>query len=101
MTVYVHVTLKVKAAGVTDFVATMKKAVPILEAHGWRLVLALAQRTGRLNTVIDIWELEDFDHFDRGLKGLTADPRFPEIKAVLDANVQSETIVFADRLNYV
>jgi hypothetical protein len=51
--------------------------------------------------VIDLWELEDFVHFDRGLKSFIADPRFAAIKAALDETVQSETIVFADRADYL
>lgn len=100
MSVFLHVTLEVEAAGLADFSATMAQAVPILEAQGWRLAAALVQRTGRLNTVIDLWELRDFNHFDEGLQTLVAHPRFAEIKAGLDRTVKSETIVFADRAGW-
>lgn len=101
MSVFIHVTLEVKAAGFTRFVETMGQAVPILEGLGWKLTGGFVQRTGRLNTVIDIWELEDFEHFDRGLKAFVAAPGFLAIKAALDETVTSETIVFADRLPYM
>ncbi len=100
MAVFLHVTLEVKSAGMTRFVEAMGEAVPILQSHDWVLVGAFVQRTGRLNTVIDLWQLEDFGHFDRGLKALIADPRFAPIKAVLDETVDSETIVFANALSY-
>ena len=100
MSVYVHVTLEVKAAGMARFVEVMGETVPLLEGWGWKLVGAFLQRTGKLNTVIDLWELDDMNHFDAGLKQFVAHPRFPAIKAVLDETVQSETIVFADRLSY-
>lgn len=101
MSTFLHVTLEVRAAGMSKFMAAMGEAVPILEGHGWRLAGAFVQRTGRLNTVIDLWELEDFGHFDRALQAFIADPRFPPIKAVLDETVLSETIVFADRAPYM
>ncbi|MBS0408587.1 MAG: NIPSNAP family protein [Proteobacteria bacterium] len=101
MSTFAHVTLEVRAAGMAKFMAAMGEATPILEGHGWRLAGAFVQRTGRLNTVIDLWELEDFGHFDRALKAFIADPRFPAIKAVLDETVLSETIVFADRAPYM
>lgn len=101
MSVYLHVTLEVRAAGMAAFMNAMAEAVPILEANGWRLAGAFVQRTGRLNTVIDLWELDDFNHFDRALQAFIGHPRFGEIKAVLDETVQSETIVFADKAPYM
>lgn len=100
MSVHVHVTLEVKAAGMARFLEAMGEAVPLLEGWGWKLQGAYLQRTGRLNTVIDLWELEGMNHFDAGLKKFVAHPRFAAIKAVLDETVQSETIVFADKLAY-
>lgn len=101
MSTYLHVTLEVKAAGLARFSAIMGEAVSILQGNGWKLAGAFVQRTGRLNTVIDLWELEDFGHFDRGLQAFIAHPRFAQIKAVLDDTVLSETIVFADKAAYM
>jgi hypothetical protein len=72
----------------------------MLESWGWKLTGAFQQRTGRLNTVIDIWEVEDMNAFDSVLKRFASDPRFPALKAVLDETVERETIVFADRISY-
>jgi hypothetical protein len=100
MSVHLHVTLGVRAAGLAAFCGVMGEAVEILEGHGWKLAGAFVQRTGRLNTVIDLWELDDMNHFDAGLKAFLAHPRFGAIKAVLDETVISETIVFADKAPY-
>ena len=101
MSVFLHVTLEVKAAGMARFVETMTEAVSLLEGEGWRLAGAYVQRTGRLNTVIDVWELRDFNHYDAGLKAFAAHPRFAALKAALDETVQSETIVFAAKAAYI
>ena len=102
MSVYLHVTLEIRAEGLARFLEAMQTtAVPILEAEGWRLAGAFVQRTGRLGNVIDLWELEDFQHYDRALKAFGAHPAFPAFKAVLEETVISETIVFADAAAYM
>jgi len=101
MSTYLHVTLEVEAAGLARFHQAMGQALPILEGAGWRLAGAFVQRTGRLNTVIDLWELEDFNHYDRGIKALTGHAAFKDIAATLAETVRNETIVFADRAPYM
>ncbi|HEY2658285.1 MAG TPA: NIPSNAP family protein [Caulobacteraceae bacterium] len=102
MSVYLHVTLEVTGAGLGRFLEAMEKtAVPFLEGEGWRLAGAFVQRSGRLGTVIDLWELDDFQHYDRALQKLMADDRFAAFKAVLDDTVISETVVFANKASYM
>lgn len=102
MSVYLHVTLEVYAAGLGRFLEAMEKtAVPFLEGQGWRLAGAFVQRTGRLGNVIDLWELDDFQHYDRALQALMADACFPALKDVLAETVISETVVFADKATYM
>jgi hypothetical protein len=99
--VYLHVTLEVKAAGLGRFHDIMAETVPILEGHGWKLAGAFVQRTGLLHTVIDLWELEDFNHFDRALKALMAHPRAAFLMEGLAETVTTETVVFADKAPYM
>ena len=75
--------------------------MPFLEGQGWKLSGAFVQRTGRLGNVIDLWELDDFQHYDRALQALMADPAFPAFRKVLSETVISETVVFADRASYM
>ena len=100
MSVYLHVTLEVHAAGMQKFMATMEEIVPIVEGAGWKLAGAYVQRTGRLNTVIDLWELDDYNHYGRGTGAIGKHPRARELVAALAETVQSETIVFADKAPY-
>ena len=99
--VFLHVTLQVRAEGLTKFFETMELALSIVEPVGWKLRGAFVQRTGRLNTVIDLWELEDFTHFDRGIRALGSHPKSRKLRAALAETVESETIVFADRAPYM
>lgn len=101
MSVYLHVTLEVEAAGMSRFLGAMGEITPILESEGWRLAGAFVQRSGRLQTVIDLWELRDFNHYDAALKALMAHARFPEFAQVLAQTVRNETVVFADKAPYM
>jgi hypothetical protein len=102
MTVFLHVTLEIHAAGLPRFLEAMgDTAVPFLEGQGWRLAGAFVQRTGRLGNVIDIWELDDFQHYDTALQAFMADERFPAFRTLLAETVISETVVFADRASYM
>lgn len=102
MSVFLHVTLEVHAAQLARFMEGMGKvATPFLEKEGWRLRGAFVQRTGRLGAVIDLWELDDFQHYDRALKAFGADPAFPQFQQMLAEAVISETVVFADAAPYM
>lgn len=100
MSVYLQATLEIDGAGYMRFVQTMTEWVPIIEESGWKLHAAYMHRTGRLNTVIDIWELDDMAHMDRGFALLMAHPRFGEFKKVLDETVKSETLVLLQKFAY-
>jgi hypothetical protein len=102
MSVYVHVTLEIASAAIGKFLAAMPQAVEFLEGQaGWRLAGAYVQTTGRLYTVIDLWELQDMNQYGRGFKQLVTAGFYPVLKAVLDEAVVSETIVFAEKAPYM
>lgn len=102
MSVYLHVTLEIRAAGLGRFLEAMEKtAVPFLEGEGWRLAGAFVQRTGQLGNVIDLWELDDFQHYDRALQKLQRHPAFPAFKQMLEDTVITETVVFCDAASYM
>jgi len=102
VSVYLHVTLEIHAAGLSRFLTAMEEtAVPFLERQGWRLAGAFVQRSGRLGNVIDLWELDDFQHYDRALKAFAGQPAFSGFKRVLEETVISETVVFCDAASYM
>jgi hypothetical protein len=101
MAIFFQATIELRAEGVSKFLQTMEIVLPIATAAGWKLKGAFLQRTGRLHTVIDIWELEDYNHYDRGLQAIAANARFPEIAAALAETVERETTVFMERAPYM
>jgi hypothetical protein len=93
-------TLEVEANGFARFVALMGEMVPILEREGWKLEGAFMHTSGRLNTVVDLWRLEDYNHYGRGLAVLMAHPEFPRFAQTLGEVVRNESVVFLQPLSY-
>jgi hypothetical protein len=91
MSIYMQSTIELNGAGF----------VPFLEAMPQAVAGAFVQETGRLSTVVDLWELQDMNHYHRGLQQLVAAPFYPQFKAVLDASVERETIVLLERAPYM
>ncbi len=100
MSIFLQATLEVEASGYARFLETMSEVVPIAESSGWKLCAAYMHVSGRLNTVIDIWELEDMNHLQRGFDTLMAHPRFPELHKALGEIVRNETLVFLQKFAY-
>jgi hypothetical protein len=101
MSIHLHVTLEIRPGAMAKFNALMEELVPIAEGAGWRLLGAYVQNTGKLNTVIDLWELDDMNHYQRGVGAIAAHPEFARFQATLAETVHSETIVFAQKAAYM
>ncbi len=101
MSIHMQATIEPNPEGLPQLLAVLAEMVGILEAEGWRLAGAFQQRSGRLQTIIDLWELDDYNHYARGLQALSRHARFPAIAQVLAANIRSETLVFLDKAPYM
>jgi hypothetical protein len=55
--VYLEYSAKLKAGRLQDFVSLLNGLTPVVASHGWKLLGSYAVVLGRLNTVIDLWEL--------------------------------------------
>jgi hypothetical protein len=100
MSLNMQSTLEVEAVGFGRFMALMGELVPILEGVGWKQEGAFMHTSGRLNTVVDLWRLEDYNHYGRGLAVLMAHPEFPRFSQILGEVVRNETVVFLQALQY-
>jgi hypothetical protein len=100
MSVNLIATIEVRPDGFDRFCVAVGEIVGIVGEAGWKLVGAYQLRTGRLYTVIDVWQLDDFNHLDVGLAALARHPRFADLRAVLHDTIAKETLALANRLNY-
>ena len=102
MTTYFQATIELRAEHVELFCRNMQeRVVPVVEAIGWKLIAAFMQSSGRLNTVVDIWQLDDLNHYHKGMHALTSHPDYPQIAEVIAMSVERETIVFMNRAPYL
>ena len=101
MSVCLHTTLEVVAARKSQFLGLMKRIQEIQVQAGWKLIASVEQRTGRFHTFLHLWGLDDYNHYRSGLEYCFAQPDIDEIVSGLADCVASETVVFADRVDYM
>ncbi len=75
-----------------------EELIPIMETQGWKLLGCFTGVSGPRNTIIDLWEMDDMEHFRRAYQGFAAHPSFPSIRDRLDQYVQEEVLTFLDRV---
>lgn len=101
MAIYIQSTLELKGGDKTQFNAVMCELVTIVEAEGWKLVTAILQVSGRLHTAIDLWLIDDMNHYTKGVAVLQSHPNISRISKVLAENIERETLVFGVRAPWV
>ena len=55
--VYLQYSAKLSAGRLQDFVSLLNSLTPVVAKYGWKLLGSYASVLGRLNTVVDLWEL--------------------------------------------
>jgi hypothetical protein len=87
--VYLHAQIKLFPGKQQDFVKLLNTLMPQLHKHGWKLVGSFSALAGRLNTVVDLWELPD----PNALQAVLTDPEFqkhgPTIHDIIEDEVLS------------
>lgn len=99
MPVYLHAEIHVRPGHLDDMLNLLETTIkPMMEGEGWKMLACYTGISGPRNTIIDIWELDDLDHFRRAHEAQLA-KLTPEndIRAKLSAWVESETLTFLDR----
>jgi hypothetical protein len=99
-TLFVLSTIKIRPGKMTDFCELMPRLVPLMEAHGWRLVAALTNLGGRINVVADLWQVPEANALPNGLTGLMSAAEWPEISRALAEYVEDEAIQLMSRLPF-
>lgn len=102
MSIFMKATIEAHANRVPELIETLTRDVfPIMESQGWRLHGCFVQRFGQIKPaiIVDLWEMEDMNHFDRVIKGdaYRNHPKFAEFRKVLDAAIISEELTFLDK----
>jgi NIPSNAP protein len=91
---YIQSSIKLHPGKLQDFITVMNKLVLILKEHGWTLMGSYASTTGRLNTVLDLWEIPDVQSYLDG----AGDPELLNLVPQVNAVVEDEVITLLSKL---
>jgi hypothetical protein len=78
----------------------MSHLKPALERSGWKLVGAYESAIGRLNTVIDLWEIEDPNSVPSTLAMASKDTEFARWAAHLPELLEEEVLQLMTKVPY-
>ena len=92
MATYLQATIKVRRGKLPLFDETLGAMAPALEAEGWKLLGAYVNSVGRLNEVVDLWELPDANAVASVLGALRKHPKMGKWAAALDECVEDEHV---------
>jgi hypothetical protein len=100
MAYYLLASLKVKYGQQRKFNEIMSHLKPALEREGWRLIGAYQNAIGRLNSVVDLWEVSDPNAVTETLSRVGRDKEFAEWAAQLPDLVEEEVLQLMNKLPY-
>jgi hypothetical protein len=92
--VYLQASLKLRAGKLPDFISMLNSVTPVLGKHGWKLLGSYASMVGRLNTVVDFWELPNPDAVQAAL----SDPELAKFAPQISEIVEDETLTMMTKL---
>src|SRR5262245_2688847 len=100
MAYYLLATLKVKYGQQHKFNEVMSHLKSVLEKEGWKLLGAYENVIGRLNTVVDLWEVSRPNAVTETLATASRDKEFAEWAAHLPELVEEEVLQLMTKLPY-
>lgn len=92
--VYLQASIKLYPGKHQDFVQLINSILPIVGKHGWKLQGSYATMAGRLNTVVDWWELPSPD----ALQAALSDPEFSKFASRINEIVEDEVLSILTKL---
>jgi hypothetical protein len=92
--VYLQASIKLRAGKLSDFTALLNKLAPLVGKHGWKLLGSYASVVGRLNTVVDFWELPD----PNALQAALSDPELAKFAPQINEVIEDETLALLTKL---
>jgi len=92
--VYLQASIKLYPGKLQDFIALLNKLTPVVGKHGWKLLGSYATAVGRLNTVVDFWELPDAT----ALQAALSDPEMAKVAPQISEIIEDETLQLMTKL---
>lgn len=92
--VYLQASIKLYPGKLQDFTNLLNTLLPVVGKHGWKLVGSYASVVGRLNTVVDLWELPNAE----ALQAALSDPEMAKVAPRIAEIVEDETLAMLTKL---
>ena len=86
--------IKLRAGKLPDFISLINEVPPVVAKHGWKLVGSYASVVGRLNTVLDLWELPEPNAVEKAF----ADPALQKFGPRIAEIIEDEVLSFLTKL---
>jgi hypothetical protein len=93
-------TIKIRPGKLPQFCEFMPRLVQFMERQDWRLLGAWTHLGGRINVVIDLWQIPDANALPRALGVLMVAAEWPEMSRELAEYVEDEAIQLMSSLPY-
>ncbi len=92
--VYLQASIKLRAGKLQDFVSLLNSLTPLAGKHGWKLLGSYASVVGRLNTVVDLWELPN----EAAIQAALSDSEMAKYASRIGEIVEDETLSLLNKL---
>jgi hypothetical protein len=97
--VYLFAHVKLKSGSVGQFTELLQGVTPVLgRLGGWKLLGSYFNSIGRLNSVVDVWELPDANAVQSTLDKAAHDPEWQKWVPVIEEIVEDETLQILTKL---
>jgi NIPSNAP len=92
--IYLQASIKLRAGKLQEFVELINGLTPVVAKHGWKLLGSYATVVGRLNTVVDLWELPNEAAVQAALSDSEMAKHAPRISEI----IEDETLTLLNKL---
>jgi hypothetical protein len=92
---YLHASIKLYPGKLQDFISMISEITPFMsKKHGIKLLGSYAGVVGRLNTVVDLWEVPDAN----AVTALLTDPELQKVAPRISEIVEDEVLTLLTKL---
>jgi NIPSNAP len=92
--VYLQASIKLRAGKLQDFVSLLNSLTPVVAKHGWKLLGSYATVVGRVNTVVDLWELPN----EAAIQAALSDSELARHGSRMGEIIEDETLTLLNKL---
>jgi len=86
--VYLQASIRLRPGKLQDFISLLNNLAPVLAKRGMKLVGSYASVVGRINTVVDFWELPDANTLQAALLEPELQKYLPQIHEIIEDETQ-------------